>query len=99
MVVGRIQINQKEITKTFWMISNWIKPFDFHVFYKFFLALWGLRDLRIYEHGTDEHQLLESRSSGEDNISCVSHLKKSNILSTFINYLDGYNSVGVQLIW
>ena len=27
-------MNQKELTETFMMISNWLKPFDLHDLYK-----------------------------------------------------------------
>ena len=29
-----IQMNQKEVTKIFMIILNWIKPFDLHGLYK-----------------------------------------------------------------
>ena len=35
-------MNQKELTKTFMMISNWIKPFGLHGLYKNISALKGL---------------------------------------------------------
>ena len=36
-------MNQKELTKTFMMISNGLKPFGLHDFYKINSALCGLK--------------------------------------------------------
>ena len=36
-----IQMNQKELTKTFMMLSHWIKLFGLHVLYKNYPALTG----------------------------------------------------------
>ena len=35
-----IQMTQKDLTKTFMMISNWTKPFGLHGIYKTISALW-----------------------------------------------------------
>ena len=34
-------MNQKELTETFMMISNWIKPFNLHGLYKIYERLKG----------------------------------------------------------
>ena len=38
-----IQMNQKELSETFMLISNWIKPSGLHGLYTKYSALWGLR--------------------------------------------------------
>ena len=44
-------MNRKEVTKTFMMISNWIKPFGFHSFYKNNSALQGFNKIGLAGEG------------------------------------------------
>ena len=42
-------MNQKELTKTFMMISNWKNPFGLHDLYKINSALWGLKQEAVWQ--------------------------------------------------
>ena len=52
-----IQVNRKDLSKTFMMNANWKKTFDLHGFYKNMLALQGLLSISPTEYILFEGQV------------------------------------------